>query len=361
MRKVMTKSFYKVIGVMSGTSLDGLDVAYCEFRKNGKEWSYKIRIAETIKYDGKWKKKLISAFSKSRTEISKLDIEYGIFIGKKISSFTKKFKLKIDFVSSHGHTIFHQPEKQFTLQIGSGRAISSACRLTVINDFRTRDVKLGGQGAPLVPIGDKLLFSKYDFCLNLGGFANVSFDEKQKRVAFDICPVNIVMNDLAKLMGKEFDDKGEISSRGKVNTTLFNKLNALPYYSQKHPKSLGKEWVDFFFIPVLNSFDISIEDKLRTISEHIAVQIAAAIKSKSRNRKSKILISGGGVYNDFLVQLISEKTNFKIIIPDKKTIEFKEAMIFAFLGVLKMRNEINTLRSVTGAKEDSSGGVINWI
>lgn len=349
---------YKVIGLMSGTSLDGLDIAYCEYKKN-ENWKYEIIKAETINYNKEWKKKFSSAFAKSKKEISKLDIEYGKFIGEKVNSFIKKNKIKPDFISSHGHTVFHQPEKKITLQIGNGKTISSVCKLPVICDFRSEDVALGGQGAPLVPIADKLLFSDYDFCLNLGGIANISYDDsKRKRIAFDICPANIVLNDLANKLGKEFDKDGKISSKGKINTELLNKLNALEFYKTNSPKSLGREWIGKYFFPILNSYSISIQDKLRTVVEHISMPIALAVNCQLPTANCQLLITGGGAYNKFLIEKISAHTNCKIILPDDKTIQFKEAMAFAFLGVLRMRNEINILKSVTGAKRDSSGGRI---
>jgi len=359
---------------MSGTSLDGLDIAYCEFEKN-RNWKHKIIHAETKKYSKEWKAKLSSAFTKSKKQISKIDAEFGKFIGGKVNSFVRKYGLNPDFISSHGHTVFHRPDKRITRQIGSGKIISSICKLPVVCDFRSGDVALGGQGAPLVPIADKLLFSEYDFCLNLGGIANISFTSapcltgrqatpllierrEGERRAFDICPVNTVLNDLANKLGKEFDRNGKIASKGKINSELLDKLNSLSFYKQNPPKSLGREWIEKYFFAVLNSFNISIQDKLRTVCEHIAIQVSSAVKSEIRNPKSEILITGGGAYNKFLIRRIEAHSKCKVILPDDKTIQFKEAMAFAFLGVLKMRNEINILKSVTGAANDSSGGKI---
>ena len=353
------ESKYRVIGIMSGTSLDGLDIAYCEFTKD-KKWAYKIVHAETKKYDGKWKSALRIAFKKKKKELDHFDIEYGKFIGREVQRFIKQHDVHPDFIASHGHTIFHQPEKGITLQIGNGASIASACKLPVVSDFRAGDVALGGQGAPLVPVADKLLFSEYDFCLNLGGFANVSYEKKARRLAFDICPVNIVLNELAGKLGMEYDKGGKEASRGAINGKLLNRLNALAFYSASPPKSLGREWVENDFMPVLNSFDISPQDKLRTIVEHCALQIAAVIDSSGVSHHVSVLITGGGAYNDFLIRQISVHCKAKIILPGDKTIQFKEAMAFAFLGVLKMRGEISILKSVTGAKRDSSGGEVNY-
>ncbi|HEY4799113.1 MAG TPA: anhydro-N-acetylmuramic acid kinase [Bacteroidia bacterium] len=349
---------YKVIGIMSGTSLDGLDIAYCEFRK-GKKWSFRIPHAKTVNYSKAWKHQLSSAFLVSNKKRSRLDERYGNFIGKEVLKFIRQHNISPDLISSHGHTVFHQPEKRYTLQIGSGKEIASVCNVPVVCDFRSGDVALGGQGAPLVPIADKLLFSKYSACLNLGGFANISYDDyKKRRVAFDICPVNLILNYLSEKLGKKFDDRGRIASTGKINEQLLDQLNAISFYSMKPPKSLGREWAENFFLPILDSYKISIKDKLRTVVEHIAVQIAGAVSHSSIGNRVSLLITGGGAYNRFLIQRISAHARVKISLPDNKTIQFKEAMAFAFLGVLNVRKEINCLKSVTGAKRDSTGGIL---
>lgn len=349
---------YKVIGLMSGTSLDGLDIAYCEFKKN-KNWSFEIIEAETKKYNKEWRAKLDSSHKRKINEICDIDIEFGKFIAQNILHFIGRKGISPDLISSHGHTVFHQPGKGITVQIGDGKTISILCKLPVVCDFRSGDVALGGQGAPLVPLIDKLLFSKYRYCLNLGGFANISYDNaSKKRIAFDVCPVNIVLNGLAIKSGKQFDEGGRMASLGKVNIELLNRLNNLSFYKKNPPKSLGREWVEKYFSPVLNSFNIPVQDKLRTVCEHIAVQISSVVNTLPLKLKSQLLITGGGAYNQFLIKRISALTQSKIVLPDDKTIQFKEAMAFAFLGVLRMRNEINILKSVTGAKKDSSGGKI---
>ncbi len=346
---------YKVIGLMSGTSLDGVDVAFCVFKKKSNKWSFEIVKAETFPYENYWIKKLKNLHSKDVLTFVKTHSEYGCFLGKLTSLFLSKHKLKPDFISSHGHTIFHQPDKYITFQIGDGAAIAANTGLPVVCDFRSLDVKLGGEGAPLVPVGDKNLFSEYDFCLNLGGFANVSLDKKGKRIAFDICPVNIILNELATELNKKFDDKGEIAASGTINKNLLTELNNLEFYKKLPPKSLSKEWLEKFFIPVINDYQIPIKDKLRTITEHITMKVSA---STSNTNSKKILITGGGVFNEFLITRIKAQTNHQIITPDDRIIKFKEALIFAFLGVLRMRNEVNCLSSVTGASKDNIGGVV---
>ena len=344
---------------MSGTSLDGLDIAYCNFVFQNNKWNYTIIYAETIKYNDLWKQKLLALETADALTFQQANIEYGNYLGQRVSDFIVKNNIKADFVSSHGHTIFHQPEKKLTVQIGAAAAIASKCKLTVVNDFRTMDVALGGQGAPLVPIGDKLLFPDYDFCLNLGGFSNVSYEYNNKRIAFDICPVNIVLNSICKSLGKEYDDEGKIARTGMLSTYLLNELNSIGYYKQvaNIPKSLGKEWVLKNIYPIINQYEIEANDLLHTFCEHIAIQISKAL---SHLPKGKMLVTGGGVYNTYLIERIQKLCPHQIIIPDKNIIEYKEAMLFAFLGVLRMRNEINCLQSVTGASKDNCGGSISY-
>jgi anhydro-N-acetylmuramic acid kinase len=348
---------YDVIGLMSGTSLDGVDIAYCKFIFDNHKWEYEIVKAETVPYSESWKQLLLSLETASAQVFQQAHIDYGYYLGTLVSDFIIKNNVKPDFVSSHGHTIFHQPEKKLTVQVGAGSAIAARCKLPVVCDFRSVDVALGGQGAPLVPIGDKLLFAKYDFCLNLGGFANVSYEHDNKRIAYDICPVNIVMNAICEKLGKPFDDGGAIAKSGMLSHYLLNELNQLGFYKAlpDSPKSLGKEWVIRHINPLLDLYEMQESDLLHTFCEHVAFQIGKALKNKPQG---KILVTGGGAYNTFLIECIQKQTSHQLIIPDKNTIEFKEALIFAFLGVLRMRNEINCLKSVTGAMQDNIGGAI---
>ena len=352
----MFKEKYIIIGVMSGTSLDGVDLAHIAFTvKNGK-WEFEIVECKTVSYPLDWLNKLKIAVDFSDTELQKLNQDYTQLLATIISDFIEKFEIKdIDAVCSHGHTILHQPLKGFTLQIGNLPEIADSTHQTVVCDFRVQDVLLGGQGAPLVPIGDRILFSQYDYCMNLGGFSNVSFEQNSERIAFDISPVNTVLNFYANQLGLDYDDKGNISRTGICNEDLLDKLNALDYYQKKHPKSLGFEFVKEIILPTIENYSIPIEDKLHTFTEHVALQIALALPNKNGN----LFITGGGAYNDFLVERIQyHLPKMKIIIPPTKILEFKEALIFALLGVLKLRGEINVLSSVTGAKKDHSSGTI---
>jgi anhydro-N-acetylmuramic acid kinase len=346
---------YRVIGVMSGTSLDGLDIALCEFDKSNDYWKSKICQAETIPYQKEWTDKLWNAYHLSGYDLIKLDREFGHFIGTQIKLFIKNHKNKIDFISSHGHTVFHNPNDRVTFQIGSGAVIAATTCITTVSNFRALDVALKGQGAPLVPIGDMQLFNEYDYCLNMGGFANVSFNWYRKRLAYDICPVNFIINHLAKQLHMEFDKDGLEAKKGVFQDKLYKLLNKLPYYSLSSPKSLGREWVENQFIPILDKFQCNTHDKLRTVYEHIAFQLS---RSFTGSGAKKIFITGGGAHNKYLIDLLKKRIDHKIIIPDELTINYKEAFVYAFLGVLRMREENNCLSSVTGATHDSMGGIV---
>jgi len=338
---------------MSGTSCDGLDLAACEFQEKNDIWEFRIVAVETIEYSDNWLKKLQDAPFLSGEKLVELHTEYGILIGNKINVFIRETGFQPDFISSHGHTIFHQPERHFTFQLGNGAQIVATTNITTVSDFRAGDVALGGQGAPLVPIGDRLLFSEFDYCLNLGGFANISFEKENKRIAFDICPVNFVLNSLAEKQGFPFDTNGDLGRIGKVNPELLEKLDNIVFYKIAAPKSLGREWVETEFFPVSNSINISDTDRLRTVYEHIAIQI-----SNSVTKSGKMLITGGGTFNTFLIERIKQLSNIEIVIPETDIVNFKEALIFAFLGVLKIKGEVNCLSSVTGASKDSSSGIV---
>jgi anhydro-N-acetylmuramic acid kinase len=346
---------YNIIGVMSGTSLDGLDIVYCKFDFSKGHWKYNILAATIEKYSANWKDRLMIAKQMSTVDFARLNVDYGHFIGKCIKRFIRKNKINVDFIASHGQTIFHQPNDGFTVQIGSGAAIAAETGKTVISDFRTLDVALGGQGAPLVPIGDELLFGDYGCCLNIGGFANLSYKQVDKRIAYDVCPANTILNHLSQQSGKEYDIDGKMAEKGIISKELLYELNHLSYYGQKPPKSLGMEWLPHIFV-LLDKFNyINIADQLRTLTEHIALQIARAIKQSG---SKTTLSTGGGTHNKFLVQRINDHLGYSLVIPSREIIDYKEALIFAFLGVLRMRNEVNCLCSVTGASRDCCGGAI---
>ena len=352
---------YNILGLMSGTSLDGLDISYCEYKYDSSlnKWSYKLFQSETIGYPSELVKRLSNAKSLDANEIGILDQELGEYF----SQLTLKFitdkeieKSSIDLISSHGHTIFHQPEKKFTLQIGCGETLATRTGIKVVNDFRTKDVINGGQGAPLVPIGDKLLFNSLaDTFLNIGGFTNICIlGDKIK--AFDIGPGNLPINYLANSLGFDYDKNGDIAKSGEVDNELLAELNQLPYYHQLGPKSLGTEWLEKEFMTIINKYSSTTPSKMRTVCEHEGEQIANVLNSY--NCKT-VMITGGGAKNTYLINCIKKHTKCIVNIPDQQLIDFKEAIVFGFLGALYMENIPNCLSEVTGASHDVIGGTLH--
>jgi anhydro-N-acetylmuramic acid kinase len=364
---------YRAIGVMSGSSLDGLDIAFAEFQENvhgtqrAGKWSYEIRQADCYSYSNEWIEKLKTAISLNALDYQLLHVEYGHYIGKQINKFIEENNLhyQVALISSHGHTTFHVPSKKMTAQLGDGAAIASETQLPVVTDLRALDLAFGGQGAPIVPIGEKLLLGDYDFFLNLGGIANISFNA-EPYIAFDICAANRVLNMLASNAGKECDDGGQIAKSGKINRGLLNKLNELEYYKQPHPKSLANDFGTDTVYPLIKDSKSRTEDALRTYVEHIAIQTKAAILGASvrhTDTNSSMLVTGGGAFNFFLVEQLKKQLkdlNIRVTVPEENLIKYKEAMIMAFIGVLRWRQEYNILSSVTGAVRDSIGGAL-WI
>ncbi|AUP80244.1 anhydro-N-acetylmuramic acid kinase [Flavivirga eckloniae] len=351
----MIKNRYQVIGVMSGTSLDGIDVVCIEFEFDN-AWHFKITHSETISYSSRWENILRNLVSYNTDELEQIDNDYTNYLSDVINDFINKNNIKgIDAICSHGHTALHQPDSGLTYQIGNKPNIATLLGEKVICDFRVQDVELGGQGAPLVPIGDELLFFDYNFCLNLGGFANISTTLNNDRIAYDICPVNIVLNHYVRLIGFDYDDEGKIAATGSINNDLLERLNNLDFYKETYPKSLGLEWVNKNIFPLIDSFQLETKDILKTFVEHIAIQIAKEINKK---QNSSVLVTGGGAYNNYLMDRLKQHTQHDIVIPSNTVVEFKEALIFGLLGVLKLRNEINCLQSVTGASKNHSSGKI---
>jgi anhydro-N-acetylmuramic acid kinase len=346
---------YNVIGLMSGTSLDGLDIAATVFKLENGRWSFDIMFSHTYPYSSEWKDKLSGLPSVDALTFSYINVEYGHLLGRLTRSFIENTGFQPEFIASHGHTIFHQPAHGLTVQIGAGSAIAAETGLPVICDFRSTDVALGGQGAPLVPAGDRLLFSQYAACLNLGGFANISMEWNGQRIAYDICPCNIILNKLANQLGKEYDKDGEIARSGCVDSKLLNRLNQINYYKEKWPKSLGREWLEETFIPVIDQSGLPVADAIATVCEHIAVQVD---QTAVTSNKGEILVTGGGAHHTYLIEKISKRGQREYIIPPIEITDYKEAVVFAFLGLLRWRNEPNIFRSVTGSSSDHSGGAI---
>ncbi len=343
---------------MSGTSLDGLDLAYCKIWLHKKVWRFKIQSAKTRRYTAAWREKLATAHQLSASDLFSLDHKYGQYLAESVLSFLHEKEIKkIDFIASHGHTIYHQPENGFTYQLGNGQVLHDASEIPVVYDFRSLDVVRGGQGAPLVPIGDRLLFGDYDVCLNLGGIGNLSTEQNDKRIAFDFCFANMGLNYLAAKAGHEYDKNGVMALAGKVDQRMLQQLQVAYSPLRKKRPSLGREGFEKLIQPILDNETISLPDRMRTFCESIADETRDAYP---RKKKGKLLITGGGALHSFLIQLIQHKLKGQadVVIPEKQIVEFKEALVFALLGVLRVRGEVNCLKSVTGARKDSSGGIM---
>jgi anhydro-N-acetylmuramic acid kinase len=352
----MIKNEYYAIGIMSGTSLDGLDISLCRYFIEKGKWNFSCIDCRFIEYDSEIRNRLKSCYNTSARELVKIDVDFASYIGNQVNSFISKQNIKIDLVASHGQTIFHSPVDGYSKQIGSGAVIASVTNLPVVSDFRQQDVTLGGQGAPLVPVGDKLLFGQYDACLNLGGFANISYDFDDTRIAFDICAVNIVLNMLAGKLGFNYDSDGELAAKGKLIPNLLKELGNMEYYSKSFPKSLGQEWIDTEIAPILDRYSAeTVQNQISTYTMHICNQIAKVLNDAPGNT---VIITGGGAKNKFIVHTLQESTKKNIVIPGNTVIDFKEAIIFGFLGVLRFRNETNCIAPVTGASRNSCTGAL---
>jgi len=351
---------YKVIGLMSGTSLDGLDLAYCHIWERDDSWNFELKETKSISYDSKMKAQLKDAIHLPADQLLILNNEYGKWLGQKAKEFINEYNLEVDFISSHGHTTHHKPDNGLTFQIGGGQHIANASVRKVICDFRTNDVALGGQGAPLVPIGDQLFFREYDFCLNLGGISNISFESKGKRIAYDIGLANMILNYITGRIKLSFDDRGKLARKGTINQQMFDELNALEYYKLPFPKSTGYEWFLEKVVPIVELTKDSIENLLHTSVHHLCEQISIQVKEHIHKKENIIFVTGGGALNDFLMETLQNKLkhNANIVQSNKELIEYKEALVFGLMGVLRMENKTNVLSSVTGAKNDSSSGVV---
>src|SRR5688572_11292142 len=358
---------YRAIGLMSGSSLDGLDIVFAEIHENGGKWSYEIIHADCYTYNEEWIDKLKNAISLTALDYQLLHTEYGHYLGQQVNRFIEENQLhyKVAVVASHGHTTFHIPGKKMTAQLGDGAAIAAITQLPVVSDLRALDIAFGGQGAPIVPIGEKLLLGDYDYFLNIGGIANLSASQDQY-IAFDVCAANRVLNMLAADVGKEYDDEGRMAAGGNINNALLEKLNALDYYQQSYPKSLANDFGTDTVYPLIRDSGCGIADSLRTYVEHITLQIKKAISlgnEQLKTRNEKLLVTGGGAFNTFLIECLKDQLkelNIEVIIPDEKLVKYKEALIMALIGVLRWREETNVLSSVTGARRDSVGGAM-WM
>lgn len=352
---------YKVLGMMSGTSLDGLDLAFCHFWMEDNKWCYSIEKTETQNYSDSLKTQLKNAIDFNAVDLLTLDIEYGKFLGTAAAHFLATNDLSADLIASHGHTVHHRPDLGFTQQIGNGQHIANITGTRTINDFRTKDISLGGQGAPLVPIGDSLFFNEYTYCLNLGGISNISFEHEGKRIAYDIGIANMLLNYISEKLDLPYDEGGSIARGGIKDEVLLDQLNSLEYYSLPIPKSTGYEWFKSEIIPLIEDSGLNEADALNTSVYHICEQITSELLHRSKKEGERLLITGGGAQNQYLIEVLKEQLEGKIevVIPDEKLVSFKEALVFAFMGLLRDQGKINVLGSVTGAERDSSSGLIH--
>ena len=363
---------YRVIGLMSGSSLDGLDICFVEFNEQRGDWSFEILAAECYSYTSEMTSRLKNAINLNALDYQLLHTEYGHYLGSEVNRFIKEHDLeyKVALIASHGHTTFHLPGKKMTAQLGDGAAIASETGLPVVSDLRALDVAFGGQGAPIVPIGEKLLFKDYSMFLNIGGIANISFNLPDQYIAFDVCPANRVLNMIAQELNKDYDDGGKIAATGMANDELLQKLNAFPYYNQSYPKSLANSFGTEEIYPLIKSYNLAPADALATYVAHISQQLRSSIEMvvsknslKLETLNLKLLITGGGALNTFLISQLQKELlplNIEVVVPDPNIVNYKEALVMAFIGVLRWRQEYNVLSSVTGATRNSIGGAL-WI
>jgi len=355
---------YRVIGLMSGSSLDGIDIVFAEFNETGGQWLYRVLAAGCEPYSNEWKSKLLKAKDLKAADYLALDTQYGRLTGQLVNKFILEHQLEhqVHLVVSHGHTVFHEPAKHLSAQLGDGASIAAITGLTVVSNLRSMDVALGGQGAPIVPMGERLLFPAYSRFLNIGGIANISFHTSGLCHAYDICPANRILNMLAAETGKEMDEGGAIARTGSVLTPLLEELNRLEYYSQKYPKSLDNRYGTDIIYPIIQQNTATIKDALRTYTEHIALQVASAV-AQHETAVSPILITGGGAFNSFLIERIQAALaplGIEGLVPEKETVQYKEAIIMGLLGILRWRESATVLTSGTGASRSSSGGAM-WL
>lgn len=361
---------YRVIGVMSGSSLDGLDIAYVEFEESGGSWTYQIVAAACLPYTVEWMERLAGAIRLNAQDYQLLHSAYGHHIGREVNEFIERHGLqyRVSLVASHGHTTFHMPP-DMTGQIGCGAAIAAETGLPVVSDLRALDVALGGQGAPIVPMGEKLLFTGTDYFLNIGGIANISANMSGGYLAFDVCPANRVMNMLAEEIGMAFDKGGETASGGTFHQPLLDELNALDYYGKVYPKSLANDFGTDVVYPLIRRSALPVPDALRTFTEHVALQVMRSAKlilpesGVAAGEATRMLVTGGGAMNSFLVSRIAaylSPLGLHAVAADELLANYKEALIMGFLGVLRWREEETVFASVTGARKGSIGGAL-WM
>jgi anhydro-N-acetylmuramic acid kinase len=358
----LSGNVHHIIGLMSGSSLDGLDIAYCVFEENNGRWSYEIAVAECADFDDDLRQSLRELRSGTIDDLAQMHTALGQLFGEWVRVFMDKHGIacKVEAISSHGHTILHQPKLGYSLQIGSGADIAAATGKTVICDLRSADIAYGGQGAPIVPMAEKMLFPDYRVFLNLGGIANISFHRPDGVTAFDVCGCNTLLNNIAQKKGSAFDSSGIWARQGRRAEFLFSELNNDPYCQLPPPKSLGTEYLQQQFLPKYEGLLSSANDMLHTTVEHIGLQVGKAFETSAGkvSQNEHMLITGGGAFNSYLVDTIAHYAPVDVVVPDELTVSYKEAMAMAFLGLLRLQGQPNCLRSVTGATYDAIGGAV---
>jgi len=351
-----------ILGIMSGSSMDGVDLVLCEIGYEDDRYIYNILKGETYDYDDKWRLRLSKLRTQNAMAYAKTDVFYAHYLASLVEDFKSNTDLKIDLIASHGHTIFHNPEQKLTAQVGDGSTLAALTEIPVVSDFRRGDVAIGGEGAPLVGIGDEHLFREFDFCLNLGGFANISTHKENERIAFDIAACNILTNRLARDLELSYDNRGEIASKGAINYDMLNELNNVDFYRIEGPKSLNRDWISKELWPVVKEFrDLPLEDRMKTIVDHIAFQVGKAVEKLSDGNSDgkRLYVTGGGAFNDTLIDHIKSHTEAEVIVPEEDIVNYKEAVIFAFLGYLRMNNVENTAAAATGASRNLVSGALS--
>lgn len=353
---------YNIIGIMSGSSMDGVDLAHCTLSLKDGQWDYTINNGATIPFNENWRVRLSQLRKQSALNYVKTDVFFGYYLGELCNEFIQSINLEVDFIASHGHTAFHKPSKGITAQVGDGQSLSAITNLPVVNDFRRMDVAKIGEGAPLVPIGDDILFEQYDYCINLGGFANISANINGSRIGYDICANNILLNRVARDLGKPYDEGGQIADSGSINYKLLDDLNSIKYYNKPYPKSLNRDWINKELWHIVRDYrETSLEDRMTTLVDHIATQIGINIEELSNGDSSnkKVLVTGGGAFNTSLIDYIKSHTDAEIIIPEDSLVNYKESLVFALLGALRINNKVNILAEGTGSNENSIAGALH--
>ena len=358
---------YRTIGLMSGSSLDGLDIVFAELNENSGNWEYEIKAADCLEYPEEWKTRLQEAVSLNALDYLLLHTEYGNYLGKEVNRFIEKNDLhyQVSLIASHGHTTFHVPSKKMTAQLGDGSAIAAETKLPVVSELRALDIAFGGQGAPIIPVGEKLLWKDHSMFLNIGGIANISFNLPDTYIAYDVCPANRVMNMIAQRVNKDFDAGGEMAALGNVHEGLLEKINASDYYRQPYPKSLANSFGTAEMYPLVRSFGLTHNDELRTYTEHVVTQVKRAVvdglSMQAKDTDKKLFVTGGGAFNHFLIQRLSEvlkPEGVEVVVPGEEIVKYKEALVMALIGVLRWRQEYNVYATVTGAERNSIGGAL---